>query len=296
MKKKVIFFGDASSYISFILFKKFLTYDNEYELLAVVNTTPEKSSSKLFNLIAFCIKKLFNPFDTTIQLNYASFINLVPKNIKVIHANNVNEIEFIKKIKRMNTNYAFLMGCPQIFKTDLINCFDNVVNYHNSFLPNFRGLNATAWAMTYEEKYTGFTFHFINENIDDGNIILQERLELDYSKSAYQNGLVKTKKAEKKMKELLKLVFEDFEGYPQLDNKSYFGQKQKKELLTYKQIEDAMLIRRLIFIWGSIELTKNGETLVITKITSNGKIKRIKWMPPKIYGLFRFFYKRLQLN
>ena len=286
MKKKVIFFGDSSSYISTILFKSFLNnLNNQFQLTAVVNTTPNKKNFRLLNLISFLIKKIFNPFDRSIELNYGSFTNYVPSGVEVIDAIDVNNINFIQKITKLKPSYAFLMGCPQIFKKDLINCFEKVVNFHNSFLPSYRGIHATAWAMTNNEDYGGYTFHYINENIDDGKIVLQERVKLDYSLSAYQNGLVITRHAKKKTPELLNLVFNNYNGHSQVGCKTYFGKKHKNDLLTFDRVEDIYKMQRLILIWGGVYILEKDKYLFATKIRSDGYIKRIKWLPRKIYSL-----------
>lgn len=252
MKKKVIFFGDSNSYITTILFEVFIkNLENDFELVAVINTTPMERRNTIKNVLVYMIKKLFNPFDKNITYtNYKSFLNLVSKDIKVIHCENINDKEFVSEIKKFKPDYAFLMGCPQIFKNDLIQCFDKVINYHNSYLPTYRGLEATSWAMTYNEKYTGYTFHYVNEKIDDGKIVLQEKIEIDYSKNSYENELIKTKEAGKNISKLFDLVLSCFEGYSQIGIPSYFGAKQKQKLLTFEKIEDIKMIKRLTRIWG----------------------------------------------
>ena len=164
------------------------------------------------------------------------------------------------------------------------------------YLPTYRGLEATSWAMTYKEKYSGYTFHYVNEKIDDGKIVLQEKIEIDYSKSSYENELIKTKEAGKNMSRLFDLVFSNFEGYSQVGNQSYFGIKQKEKLSTFEKIDDIQMIQRLIRIWGGVKLLSNNETIFVTKIADDGKIKRIKWLPPKTYTILNFFKSLLSNN
>ena len=298
MKNRVVFFGDSNSYISTILFKKFLKNLSEsFELVAVVNTAPNNKNNKIKSFIVFGVKKLFNPFDKNIKYrSYENFLTIVNSDIKLIESENINDLEFIKSIKSVKPDFAFLIGCPQIFKKNLIECFDKVINYHNSYLPTYRGLEATSWAMTYKEKYSGYTFHYVNEKIDDGKIVLQEKIEIDYSKSSYENELIKTKEAGKNMSRLFDLVFSNFEGYSQVGNQSYFGIKQKEKLSTFEKIDDIQMIQRLIRIWGGVKLLSNNETIFVTKIADDGKIKRIKWLPPKTYTILNFFKSLLSNN
>ena len=289
MKKKIIFFGDNNSYITTELFKIFFeNINDQFELIAIVNTASNNKSNKLKTYLIYLIKKLFNPFDKNIILdNSTTFLKLIPKNILLLQTENINNLEFIDKIKILNPDYAFLMGFPQIFKKNIINCFDKIANYHNSYLPTYRGLDATSWAMTHYEKYTGYTFHYINEKIDDGKIIFQEKIDIDYSKSSFENELLKTKKASENISQVLTLVLNKFEGTEQIGKQSYYGEKQKIKLLSFIKLDNITKVKRLIEIWGGVQLLSKNEIIFITKVGNDGKIKRIKWLPPKIYFILR---------
>lgn len=49
----------------------------------------------------------------------------------------------------------------------------HAVNYHDSLLPRYAGLNATAWAILNNEKIHGITWHTMDKHIDAGDILLQ---------------------------------------------------------------------------------------------------------------------------
>jgi methionyl-tRNA formyltransferase len=53
-----------------------------------------------------------------------------------------------------------------------------IVNFHNSLLPRHRGRNASTWAIFEMDAATGITWHQVGAGIDDGDIIIQERLEI----------------------------------------------------------------------------------------------------------------------
>ncbi|PKM71030.1 MAG: methionyl-tRNA formyltransferase [Firmicutes bacterium HGW-Firmicutes-17] len=52
------------------------------------------------------------------------------------------------------------------------------INYHPSLLPKYRGGSAINWALINGEKETGITVHYVDEGIDTGDIILQEKVEI----------------------------------------------------------------------------------------------------------------------
>lgn len=285
MKKKIIFFGDSNSFITSILFKSFLkSIDNNYELVAIVNTTKKLNFTK--KRISNFIKKLFNPYDKNQFVSFKSFINLT--NEKIIDCQDVNSKNFIKELWKLKPDYAFLMGCPQIFKKNTIEIFECVINYHNSYLPYYRGLNATSWEMTNGEKYSGYSFHYVSEKIDDGNIVLQDKMKLDYSKTSTENEIHKTILASRKVCDVINLVFKNFKGFKQEGKPSYYGEKEKNELLRLKNINDINYVRNIIKYWGFIEYIKEGnDKILVTKIDINGKIKRIQFLPPFVYKIYR---------
>ena len=52
-------------------------------------------------------------------------------------------------------------------------------NLHASLLPKYRGAAPIQWALINGEKETGVTTFALEEKVDTGNIILQEKIEID---------------------------------------------------------------------------------------------------------------------
>lgn len=62
---------------------------------------------------------------------------------------------------------------------DVINAMERrVVNLHISYLPWNRGAHPNLWSIL-DDTPKGVTIHFINKDIDAGDIILQERIKID---------------------------------------------------------------------------------------------------------------------
>ena len=61
-----------------------------------------------------------------------------------------------------------------------------IINFHNALLPKLPGRNAPTWAIYYGEKETGATWHFVNRDIDAGQIIIQKKCIIDDDVKAYQ--------------------------------------------------------------------------------------------------------------
>lgn len=56
---------------------------------------------------------------------------------------------------------------PEVVKNQNL----RIINLHHSSLPGHRGMNAGAWAIYYQETYSGITWHLVNEEVDKGQII-----------------------------------------------------------------------------------------------------------------------------
>jgi methionyl-tRNA formyltransferase len=52
----------------------------------------------------------------------------------------------------------------------------SAINYHPSLLPKYRGGSAINWAIINGETETGVTIHYIDEGIDTGDMIVQEKI------------------------------------------------------------------------------------------------------------------------
>lgn len=63
-----------------------------------------------------------------------------------------------------------------------------VLNRHNALLPKNRGRLTPFWVLFKGEKETGVSIHFVNEGLDSGEIVVQERYEL--SKKDNFNSIV----------------------------------------------------------------------------------------------------------
>jgi methionyl-tRNA formyltransferase len=71
------------------------------------------------------------------------------------------------------------------------------INYHPSLLPKYRGGSAMNWAIISGEKETGVTIHQIDDGVDTGPIIVQEKVAIDsdetlkslYFKKLYPLGI-----------------------------------------------------------------------------------------------------------
>ncbi|MDB4256315.1 formyltransferase family protein [Flavobacteriaceae bacterium] len=105
---------------------------------------------------------------------------LEENNITNIKLNNsVNSKDSLKIIKSFEPDLLVSILGNQIFKRDLLDLAPKgCINLHTALLPKYRGLMPTFWVLKNNEKYTGVSVFFVDEGIDSGPIIVQEKVEI----------------------------------------------------------------------------------------------------------------------
>ena len=53
-----------------------------------------------------------------------------------------------------------------------------IINVHPSLLPKYKGLHAVEQALNSNDDVTGCTVHYVNEELDGGEIILQGKVPI----------------------------------------------------------------------------------------------------------------------
>ncbi len=87
---------------------------------------------------------------------------------------NEGENIWIKTIQELQPDLIVLAGFMRILDCKFLSTFKNkIINLHPSLLPSFPGLNSIEKAFEKKVKITGCTVHWVNEKIDEGEIIAQ---------------------------------------------------------------------------------------------------------------------------
>ena len=84
------------------------------------------------------------------------------------------EDNWIDEIKQFSPDLIVLAGFMRVIKQKFLSTFNNkIINLHPSLLPSFPGLNSIKQSFEKKVKITGCTVHWVNEEIDGGEIIAQ---------------------------------------------------------------------------------------------------------------------------
>lgn len=102
----------------------------------------------------------------------------VENNLPVFQPEKLRNPEFLEELRKLDAEVfvvvAFRMMPKVLFEMPKMGTF----NLHASLLPDYRGAAPINYAIINGEEKTGATTFFINEKIDEGNILLQEELEV----------------------------------------------------------------------------------------------------------------------
>jgi methionyl-tRNA formyltransferase len=98
--------------------------------------------------------------------------------LPVIEVEDLSSPEFAEKLRALEAD-LFVVVAFRILPVSVLE-IPNIgsVNLHASLLPKYRGAAPIHWAIMNGEKETGCTIFFLDEKVDTGNILLQERTEI----------------------------------------------------------------------------------------------------------------------
>jgi phosphoribosylglycinamide formyltransferase-1 len=87
------------------------------------------------------------------------------------------EAALVKFLQDHAVEWVILAGYMRVVKEPLLGAFPNrIVNIHPSLLPAFKGLRAWEQALAAAVPETGCTVHFVNRDVDAGEIIARQRV------------------------------------------------------------------------------------------------------------------------
>ncbi len=140
--------------------------DSGYRVVGVI-TAPDKPAGRGRKLTQSAVKKF-----------------ALEKGLHLLQPTKLKDPGFLEALKALEANLfvvvAFRMLPEVVWKMPLYGTF----NLHASLLPQYRGAAPINWAVINGEKETGVTTFFINERIDTGEMILQEKTEIGDSETA----------------------------------------------------------------------------------------------------------------
>jgi len=105
-------------------------------------------------------------------------------NLKILQAENLKDAAFTDEIKELKPDLQIVVAFRMLPKSIWDIPKYGTINLHASLLPQYRGAAPINHAIINGEKETGVSTFFINEEIDTGNILLQEKIQISETDNA----------------------------------------------------------------------------------------------------------------
>lgn len=138
-------------------------YEKGHEILSVI-TVPDRPKGRGMKLIYSEVKE------------YA-----LENGLEIMQPDKLRENEeIIEKIKEMNPDVICVVAYGRILPKEILDIPKyGCINVHPSLLPKYRGSAPIQWAILNGDEKTGVTTMYLDEEMDSGDIILKEEVEID---------------------------------------------------------------------------------------------------------------------
>ncbi len=133
---------------------------SEHEVVGVI-TAPDKPAGRGMQLVESDIKK------------YA-----VEHQLNILQPEKLKNPDFITELRALNADLFVVVAFRMLPEVVWSMPPMGTINLHASLLPQYRGAAPINWAMINGEKETGVTTFFIQQEIDTGKIIYQEKVTI----------------------------------------------------------------------------------------------------------------------
>jgi len=140
--------------------------DNNYELVAVV-TAPDKPAGRGQKIQESAIKQFAKE-----------------KNILCLQPEKLKDPAFIESLQKLKPDIQVVVAFRMLPEIVWSLPRMGTINLHASLLPDYRGAAPINWAIINGEKETGLSTFYLQQEIDTGKIILQEKVKILATDSA----------------------------------------------------------------------------------------------------------------
>jgi len=260
---KIVFFGSPASALP--SFKKLLEAGHRVELVV---PQPDKPRGRGKKVTPPPVKKL------ALELNIPC---LQPHKIR-------KDPVAVQKIKNIQPDLIVVVAYGQIIPASIIYLPQyNSINLHFSLLPKYRGASPVQWTLLKGEEKTGITIFQLNEKMDEGDILSQEKFDILSREKAFE---LEARLAQKGAELLVKTIsrINKINPVKQDHSQATYAPKLRKEDGRIDWTNDALFIDRQVRAfnpWPSaftflkekrVKIYEGKEKGKLAQISSPGKI------------------------
>ncbi len=222
--------------------------------VAAISTQPDKKAGRKQKVLTSPVKKLAEQ-----------------KKIKVFQPENLRDEKTVEEIKKINPDVIVVAAYGKILPMEILRIPPfGCLNIHASLLPKLRGASPVQNAILQGGKKTGVTLMLMNEGVDTGDILAQEKVIIK-SEDTAETLLNKLSVLGGKMlvKHLPRWISGKIKPKPQDNKKASYCQLIKKSdgKIDWTQSAQEIYDRwRAFYLWPGIH----------SLININGQLKKIK--------------------
>lgn len=140
--------------------------DAGFEITAVI-TAPDKPSGRGLQLNQSAVKKF-----------------ALSKGLKILQPEKLKNPVFIEELKNLNAHMQVVVAFRMLPEVVWNMPSMGTINVHGSLLPQYRGAAPINWAIINGENETGVTTFKLKQEIDTGDILLQEKITIGDTETA----------------------------------------------------------------------------------------------------------------
>jgi methionyl-tRNA formyltransferase len=210
--------------------------------------------------------------------------------INFYNPENIHKKKFLKILKKSGAEIFVSMSYDQIFKKEIIEMVNKkIINCHAGKLPFYRGRNILNWAIINGEKEFGITTHFVNEKIDQGDIIIQKTFKIKKKDDLNSVLKVATKQCGiliyKTLKQVQNNNYKVIKQRKISKNFSYFPKRKKgDEIIDFNKnsFEINNFVRGLVKPGPYARIRLKNNEIFVKKVNITKKINYKKFYPGRI--------------
>lgn len=108
----------------------------------------------------------------------------VAQQLPLLQPSSLKDLSFVKDLQALEADVFVVVAFRMLPKVVWSIPPKGTFNLHASLLPAYRGAAPINWAIINQEKESGVTTFLIDEKIDTGNLLLQEKIQLEKGETA----------------------------------------------------------------------------------------------------------------
>lgn len=141
--------------------------ENGYNVVAVITATDKMGGRGNKKVLQPAVKK------------YA-----LEKGLNILQPKNLKSPEFVEELKKLEADLQVVVAFRMLPQIVWAMPKYGTFNLHGSLLPLYRGAAPINWAIINGDKETGVTSFFIQQEIDTGDLLFQERMPIGENDTA----------------------------------------------------------------------------------------------------------------